>query len=466
MVRYRGIPLVLAALLSVSGALQAQSIVGRVVDARSGVGLSNGTVVLVGLDLREISRTLTDSQGRYVVATGRPGTFYLSFERPGLASKLSGPVRLVGSELYEHLMEVPTIVIEEQVRAMDAGLGLAPEVVLRTCGERMNPSSQGIIVGKVVDSTTGLGLPSVWAVAEWDVDALPGRLASPADLARVEAVTEEGGAFAICGLPAGKAVVLWAAGPADDGPRVAVQVEPGMLHRADLALRIDRSGEPGNLIGRVTDQATGAPVEAAEVRLLEAGVYALTDRNGHFAIDGVEPGAQRIRVGHVAYAGREVTLVIRSGVAQEVEVNLTQEAIPLDPIVVTVRSRRWFLDMRGFQHRMRVGVGHFFTGDDLERRRPGRLLDLIYGIPGLSVRRSGGAYSGSVSFASTRGMCSPVVYVDRSRWRGGGGSPLLTIAGSDLEAVEVYRSGLQAPLGFNSDPRCAAIVVWTRRGAA
>ena len=103
--RYRGIPLVLALLLSVSVPLQAQSIVGQVVDAHSGIGLSSGTVVLVGLDLREISRTVTDSQGRYVVATGRPGTFYLSFERPGLASKLSGPVRLVGSELYDQHLE-------------------------------------------------------------------------------------------------------------------------------------------------------------------------------------------------------------------------------------------------------------------------------------------------------------------------------------------------------------------------
>jgi hypothetical protein len=60
--------------------------------------------------------------------------------------------------------------------------------------------------------------------------------------------------------------------------------------------------------------------------------------------------------------------------------------------------------------------------------------------------------------------CPPALWVDGVKWRDPS-SAYTEIQGIEMEVVEIYNGPSQVPGEFlDSDARCGAIIVWTRRG--
>ncbi|MFO7894515.1 MAG: TonB-dependent receptor [Longimicrobiales bacterium] len=116
---------------------------------------------------------------------------------------------------------------------------------------------------------------------------------------------------------------------------------PAMVTAAEAEAATDSILEPARILGTVT--ASGAAVGYADVVLRGYGIRATADSRGRFVLGGVEPGSHTILVSSLGYGTAEVTVEVGPGATAEVEVALEEEAIGLNPIVVTATRKRTFV---------------------------------------------------------------------------------------------------------------------------
>ena len=86
--------------------------------------------------------------------------------------------------------------------------------------------------------------------------------------------------------------------------------------------------------GRIRDGASGAPVAAAEVRILERGLSTLTEQDGSFLFPAVPPGTYTLRVDRIGFRVAQQALEVGS-VPVTVQIVLTVAAFELAEIIVT-----------------------------------------------------------------------------------------------------------------------------------
>lgn len=235
------------------------------------------------------------------------------------------------------------------------------------------------------------------------------------------------------------------------------------------------------VVGRVTDQDNGRPINGAAV-LVEGEGRAVTDANGWFVLEAVAAGAREIRVEMIGYASRTDTVRLNAGRTHELAITLAREPISLKPVEVSVRSA--WLEARGFYEREQSGTGTHITREDIERRRPRQMTDLLRDVPGvrihhievgrLHVRLSRGNAGQTLAFDPRAGNvlsgCEPDLYIDgqlfRERITSDPQQNRLdnwdVIDPTLIEGIEVY-GGQQAPLQYKSP--CGVVLVWTRRTA-
>lgn len=136
----------------------------------------------------------------------------------------------------------------------------------------------------------------------------------------------------------------------------------------------------------------------------------------------------------------------------------------------------------GLAERMRNGMGHYITLDEIERRRPIRTSDLLRGIAGVQVSTGGIVFN-------TRGVTSLVGPQYRSDALGNrtisapaqtgcmsgmsaytDGVPVASdstsggidlVLPADIVAIEVYKSPIEMSMTLPQSP-CGAIFIWTR----
>lgn len=119
-----------------------------------------------------------------------------------------------------------------------------------------------------------------------------------------------------------------------------------MFALASLVLLVPSlaSAQQGNLLVRVTDAETGAPLSDVNVEVYASGaespVGGITDQSGLFRISLAE-GRYRVILSRLGYEiVREDGVGIRPGESTPLEVSLTSQAFELDPFVVTASRRQ------------------------------------------------------------------------------------------------------------------------------
>lgn len=248
--------------------------------------------------------------------------------------------------------------------------------------------------------------------------------------------------------------------------------------------------------GVLRDAASNAPIPSARVALSGTGGQwrgeILTDSVGAFAFQDVRPGTYRLRTTRVGYRESRGALRLSADSVVQLELKMAVERVALEPVTVVARSRRTVSPvLEGFYGRMERGQGRFVTREEIEARRPGRVTDMLRGIPNLTANESrSGMGGGTVSRGSSGDRCTVVVWVDGmliSQPSAGGtvtGGPGLRRRGSmdgnraredqaiddyvhpnDVEGIEVYRGESDTPAEFITRwVSCGTVVIWTRRG--
>ncbi|WP_419856753.1 carboxypeptidase regulatory-like domain-containing protein [Candidatus Palauibacter irciniicola] len=455
---------------------------------------------------------VTDDAGAFRV-TGLPGGVYaLGVDHPRL--------RTAGVRPDERRV----VVEDRSSEALELWTPSAETVFTRTCPNLPSYGSRGAVVGVVRDPDTGLPVPGVAVEAlwrTWTMRMVGGMVDVTERTDSASDVSGEEGEFALCRVPLGEPAFLRQAG-ADVGvelellTRVAWQdvqvdptlpvespeetstpavqevagapteedvitLEPGLVH--EIELRSLGETEMGRLLGRVRDARSHRPVTAAAVSVanrreeVQSSGEVRTDRRGHFVLGELPVGEYELSVRHLGYEPLTHGVTVTRSRTTEVDVRLSPDPVELAPLVATVtRLRR--LETQGFYERKHwgdlTGLGTFFTAQDIERRNPFRVTDLIADAPGVRVGCQGGrcgVFSRRVSNGFGGAGCELNVYVDgvlviRSgdgRWRGNPASVNDFILPIEIGGVEVYSGAAALPAEFSGfDSRCGAVVIWTK----
>ena len=229
------------------------------------------------------------------------------------------------------------------------------------------------------------------------------------------------------------------------------------------------------MVGTVTEEGTGQPVEGATVRLAHPSGSVretVTGPQGAFAFEAVLPGAYVLGVRRIGYEVLSTPLEVGPD-ARSLDVRLRRRAIPLDPLEVAVEGRPPRLVESGFYDRMAEGWGTFLEPDWIEANKAGfvRLGDFISMLwlraplprcPRIQVwldRRMIGRTEGW-------GTSRPLSINAAGTYRSAVDRPptlLEELSAYDVGAAEAYQPGTKIPFfAWNAETMtCGAIILWS-----
>lgn len=257
-----------------------------------------------------------------------------------------------------------------------------------------------IIQGAVRDAESEVPLPGARVRVEWEGGS-------------AEAHAGSDGHFVVCEVPAGEPLRVSAGVAGFSSRPVELELGAGETHELDLLVGFEaretpgRAGEvvsrevpdlPGRIVGRVVDAESGSPVDGALVAVGDADYQAVTGAEGAFELERVPAGERTLRVHHIAYGEHQASVTALGNATVDLEIRLAAEPIELEPLTVTVtevRDRR--LEIKGFYERKelgeRLGLGRYFTWEDVERRNPRLLSEMVADLPSvrLDCRRGFGS---------------------------------------------------------------------------
>ena len=225
-----------------------------------------------------------------------------------------------------------------------------------------------------------------------------------------------------------------------------------------------------SVVGQVVDRTNGRELPSVRLTLVAEGPgrdssevrqwSAETDSTGAFTMEPLRPGRYELRVDALGYAPVQRPIMLAERGVVEVRIEMSPEALDLEPVVVTIARPAWLVEA-GFYERRETGMGYTLTRAQIEARNPQRTSDLFYMIPGADVIADRDGYSEAIVLL--RGRCQPQVVLDGAPFSAP--IPLDQVLSIDeLEAVEVYH-GSTGPVRY-SNSSCGTIMLWSRRGGA
>ena len=240
------------------------------------------------------------------------------------------------------------------------------------------------------------------------------------------------------------------------------------------------SQESVRITGRVVEEETGIPIPGTDIivrtqdgRFLRAVV---ADDEGRFKLQLSQVPAVRIHASRIGYRPNTTPLLWFDGHAFfDVEVRLDRDAVLLAPLEVLARSEGDNPVLSGFRHRLERGTGVYITREQIERRRPMYVTDLLADLPGVHLTSSGRGGRRMITMGrGTRQGCAVQVFVDgllvttADRFlpgQSGGVAIDDYVSPLSLEGIEVYHGLSTIPPEFlTPDAQCGVVALWTRRG--
>lgn len=97
---------------------------------------------------------------------------------------------------------------------------------------------------------------------------------------------------------------------------------------------------PATVQGRVTDDATGAPLATVTVRVLGTDRSTMTDSAGRFRLARLQPGTRSLAFETLGYRSRVMRLTLAADELTVVNVALTSAPLALEGVVVTSQKRQ------------------------------------------------------------------------------------------------------------------------------
>ena len=408
-------------------------IVGFVFDSTTGETLVGAQVVLWGTP----HQTESDATGTFRLSEVPVGEYSVVFFHPRLAhlgiSTGAGMIEVSEGESDPVQLATPSMTTI-----------LANECLLDT-GDPNAPA----IVGQVVDATEGVGMPKATVNFRWLENNRP-------QVVPVE--TDSEGWFRACGLRSGFTIAGRAEFLSMASPRRVVESEVSGVHRVDFLLG---ALQASTVTGTLTQTGTGTPISRAEVRLRDTDFFTVSNDQGEFRLTDVEPGEYLLDVSHIAYAPRRERIDVGSDLGVHLGIEMAQEAIALEPIVVTVEAR-------SMAEALSMG-GYLVESAALAptQQRVSTLSDLLFqqNIPGLRVERAEGNICAEFASGTVRFMkesCeSATFYIDGARQV----SPdaIMDLPDDIVDHIVVFRP-VEAGALFGTGGSKGVVMIYTKTG--
>lgn len=217
------------------------------------------------------------------------------------------------------------------------------------------------------------------------------------------------------------------------------------------------------LIGSVVDEV-GSPVSGVAVRLLGTDLSTTTSDQGTFTLGKVGAANYQIMIRRLGFVAEVYPVSVYRADTSSVALQMEHLAQPLS-VVRVERDKNTKAALAGFYERRRSGIApqsQFITRDDIEKRNPGRLSEMM---DRMSVRAKGCTYGNifvdGISLGASDGVRRR--YEELGIKRGA----LDQFRPDEVEAIEVYASSTQVPAKYaltgapDTPPGCA-ILIWTR----
>jgi TonB-linked SusC/RagA family outer membrane protein len=233
--------------------------------------------------------------------------------------------------------------------------------------------------------------------------------------------------------------------------------------------------QQGIITGRVTDRASGRPVEQVQVAVVGTTLGALTNADGQYTIRGVPPGAAQVRALRVGYGEQRQPVTVTAG--QSVTANLTLEsvAVSLAPVVTTAT---------GEQRRVEIGnaVSTVNVTDVTQTAPVANIADVLESRAAGVVVSTGGQQTGGGARIRIRGQSSlalsndPIYVIDGVRMTSNSNSSAFGTGGSipsrvgdlnpeEIENIEIVKGPSAATL-YGTDAANGVVVITTKKGRA
>ena len=218
--------------------------------------------------------------------------------------------------------------------------------------------------------------------------------------------------------------------------------------------------QTATLSGQVTAAGTGEPLLGVQVIVTGTKFWTLTNAEGQFHIVGVPPGRQVVEVKHTGRAPLAFPVLFEPGRTMELGVRLETGTVELPELLVEGRNATP-AKMSSFFNRKGSGQGYFVTREDIEKREPRILTDMLRQVPGLRISCDFGRCQAQ-SFQEARrimGGCPIQYFLD--------GLPFLgdidEMTPDQVEGIEIYRGSASVPPEFNrGTAMCGVIAIWSR----
>jgi TonB-linked SusC/RagA family outer membrane protein len=257
--------------------------------------------------------------------------------------------------------------------------------------------------------------------------------------------------------------------------RLACAVVAAVVHLASGAQALDaQAARQGTITGRVTDVVSGAPVEAAQIRVLGTTLGAVADNDGRYTIRGVPVGTHELRALRVGYSEQKRAIAVEGGATATADFTMRAVSVQLAPVVTTAT---------GQERRVEVGndIVELKATEIVEQAPVTNVGDLLVAkAPGVQVLP--GATTGAGARVRIRGTSSlslsnePIYVIDGIRMEStvnsasrstGGTIPARTgdLNPDEIEAIEIVKGPSAATL-YGTDAANGVIVIRTKRGIA
>ncbi|HEY0779607.1 MAG TPA: carboxypeptidase regulatory-like domain-containing protein [Gemmatirosa sp.] len=465
---------------------------GVVFDSLTGAPLAQATVQFVAdADRSHAYSAETDSTGRYRITGLAPGRYIAGFIHPD--------VDALGVELRPMLIDL----LPDTAAQVDFGVPGSRTLLPALCGANnpagrgattstdddlmalLHPKAPGALTGSVRDAETGSPIPGAKVVVTWkEVKSSGGSLVNASR--RVPAVVRADGGFTVCGLPADVDLVASAEAKSRRTGLVDVRIASGRLARRDFLLgdsatatvvtlpdtapaREGRLSMPltvargkSRLTG-VVRTPDGRPVTGATVLVYGTDAKAQTSSTGTFSLAGLPAGTYSAEVRAIGFAPKRVAVNLTSTRATSVTIPLDQRVQQIEGVVVKADRTKLEKDYTGFLDRVKHGMGHYITEEQLASRQAIQFTDVLRMTPGMNV-----VPNGSMGYAvQGRGGCTPDIYLDGMPIIDGASSLNDLVNPNDVSGVEIYNGGATTPVQFQTTAgggSCGTVVVWSKRG--
>jgi len=359
---------------------------GMVFDSTSMRVLAGARVAVIGTN----SMVETDGNGAFVLEGIPAGAHWVSF-------------------YHERLQELGVSPPSRQIdfrpgQTVDVALAVPSETTLLAgwCLAEQPGAGFAAVAGLVTDSLTGVALPRAVVRAE--------AITRTGGIQPVEVRTDDSGYFRICNVRAGMDVRLQAHFGQNSGRSVELLLNPGAAAGQDLVLFMTAEG---TLAGYVRDYATGDPVPGAVVSVMGTPRSTLSDANGRFVLGDLPPGRHLVNTDHLAFEERTDSVTIFSEETVDIEVRMATEALEVEGLVVTARTRFGRTSLAGDAKR-----ADFISREEIEVLLPRvtATADLLrnMNVPGMRVREV-------YQVDQITGVMVPSLCVEVSRRSGGEG---------------------------------------------